>query len=156
MSALSTAFVFSRSRRFLLPRKSIGVYNKGMTTPTNQTESANASIEIMDANWSGDDVLLTCQLTDGERCTDLTVRASTSWDRVDRAYDVTLHCERILGIRISDEPQVLANNFVGAELELTVLAHDAALTSHALRMRERADRQERLGRSYDAMVGRAV
>jgi hypothetical protein len=94
---------------------------------------AMTAIEIMDANWSGDDVLLTCQLTDGERCTDLTVRASFEWDRVDRAYDVTLHCERIL-----------------------VLAHDAALTAHALRMRERADRQERLGRSYDAMVGRAV
>jgi hypothetical protein len=148
--------LFFRARVDFFCLAKVLAYNKGMTTPTNQAESANTSIEIMDANWSGDDVLLTCQLTECERCTDLTVRASFEWDRVDRAYDVTLHCERILGIWISDEPQVLANNFVGAELERTVLAHDAEMTAHALRMREREDRQERLGRSYEAMIGRAV
>lgn len=88
------------------------------------------SIEIMDANWSGETLLLSVNLTDGDRCTALTVRASREWDC--DGYVCTLKCERVLGVEIGDVDQVLANHFVGAELEAQVLAHAGELSAYAL------------------------
>lgn len=97
------------------------------------------TIEIMDANWSGDALLLSINLTDGDRCTALTVRASREWDC--DGYVCTLKCERVLGVEIGDVDQVLANNFVGAELERQVLDHDEELEDYARDLWWRADRR---------------
>ncbi len=102
---------------------------------TRSTNPAATTIEIMDASWScsflrGEALVLSVNLTEGDRTTALTVRATREWDYDE--YTVKLACERVLGVEIDDVEQVLANHFVGVELEAQVLSHAGELSAYVL------------------------